>query len=127
MLSNCFIFLALSFISPSSETLVGGYTEFHLPNADEIQTFKTLLNLQIPTFLGLTASDVDDAEILGISSQVVSGINYRINWVTQPRTDDVTSIGDETFPVQLQISVNRSATNQCTRATYIPRHCWIAM
>nr|WNS56878.1 cystatin 6 [Opisthorchis viverrini] len=79
MLSNCFIFLALSFISPSSETLVGGYTEFHLPNADEIQTFKTLLNLQIPTFLGLTASDVDDAEILGISSQVVSGINYRIN------------------------------------------------
>ncbi|TGZ64278.1 hypothetical protein CRM22_006453 [Opisthorchis felineus] len=79
MLSNCLIFLALFFISPSSETLVGGYTKFRLPEADEIQTFTKLLNLQLPTLLGLTASDVDDFQILGISSQVVSGVNYRIN------------------------------------------------
>ncbi|KAG5454845.1 hypothetical protein CSKR_203721 [Clonorchis sinensis] len=79
MLSNCFIFLTLFFISPSSETLVGGYTEVRLPNADETQTFTTLLNLQLPTFLGLTANDVNDVQIFGISSQVVNGINYRIN------------------------------------------------
>ncbi|GAA57864.1 hypothetical protein CLF_113287, partial [Clonorchis sinensis] len=37
------------------------------------------LNLQLPKFLGLTANDVNDVQIFGISSQVVNGINYRIN------------------------------------------------
>ncbi|GAA57874.1 hypothetical protein CLF_113299 [Clonorchis sinensis] len=36
---------------------------------------------------------------------------------------DVTSIGDETFAIQLPSSANRPTINQRTRATYIPQHC----
>ncbi|KAG5450099.1 hypothetical protein CSKR_102232 [Clonorchis sinensis] len=42
---------------------------------------------------------------------------------TQSRTDDVTSIGDATFAIQLQDSANRQTINQPTRATYIPQRC----
>ncbi|KAG5447961.1 hypothetical protein CSKR_100923, partial [Clonorchis sinensis] len=37
--------------------------------------------------------------------------------------DDVTSIGGETFAIQLPSSANRPTINQRTRATYIPQHC----
>ncbi|KER24294.1 hypothetical protein T265_14461, partial [Opisthorchis viverrini] len=37
-------------------------------------------------------------------------------------SDDVTSIGDETFAIQLPSSANRPTTKQRTRATYIPQH-----
>ncbi|KER31102.1 hypothetical protein T265_02557 [Opisthorchis viverrini] len=42
---------------------------------------------------------------------------------TQPRTDDVTSIGDETFAIQLPGSVNTPTTRQRTRATHILQDC----
>ncbi|GAA51482.1 hypothetical protein CLF_106237, partial [Clonorchis sinensis] len=42
---------------------------------------------------------------------------------TQLRTDDITSIVDETFAIQLPSSANRPTINQRTPATYIPQHC----
>ncbi|GAA50429.1 hypothetical protein CLF_104531, partial [Clonorchis sinensis] len=50
-------------------------------------------------------------------------ITNRGDIITQPRTDDVTSIGDGTFAIQLPSSANRPTINQRTRATYIPQHC----
>ncbi|KAG5445160.1 hypothetical protein CSKR_203170 [Clonorchis sinensis] len=47
----------------------------------------------------------------------------RMNSPTQLLTDDVASIGDETFAIQLPSSANRPTINQRTRVTYIPPHC----
>ncbi|KER22766.1 hypothetical protein T265_09211 [Opisthorchis viverrini] len=71
------------------------------------------------TFFKITVKPHQSLIIANASSPIEVTSSVR----RQLRTDDVTSTGVETFPIQLPNLANRPTTHQRTQAPYIPKYC----